>query len=135
MGPSRQCEVCKETASKYKCPSCLLPYCSLVCFKKHKETPCKVAPPPSENIGKFHTALPKRSYQVGEESWVLKKQQLRSLVDCQEIHDSLKNEEIRNLIQAIDSSEFPEDDLTKAMKGELFLDFTNKILSIISPEE
>ncbi|KAG4982028.1 hypothetical protein JHK87_026777 [Glycine soja] len=46
MGP-RQCQVCNEAQSKYKCPSCYLPYCSLVCFKKHKELPC-VKPQPSE---------------------------------------------------------------------------------------
>ncbi|CAN7070512.1 unnamed protein product [Brassica oleracea var. botrytis] len=41
------CEICEKVVSKYKCPSCLVPYCSLVCFKKHKgnltydaETPC-----------------------------------------------------------------------------------------------
>ncbi|KAL1216308.1 hypothetical protein V5N11_026787 [Cardamine amara subsp. amara] len=34
------CEICKKVVSKYKCPSCLLPYCSLACFKNHKETPC-----------------------------------------------------------------------------------------------
>nr|VDD48637.1 unnamed protein product [Brassica oleracea] len=30
------CEICEKVVSKYKCPSCLVPYCSLVCFKKHK---------------------------------------------------------------------------------------------------
>ncbi|RVW79748.1 hypothetical protein CK203_058226 [Vitis vinifera] len=35
----RECKVCNEAASKYKCPSCLIPYCSLVCFKKHKGIP------------------------------------------------------------------------------------------------
>ncbi|GMI76173.1 hypothetical protein like AT4G28820 [Hibiscus trionum] len=39
-GPSRQCQVCNQAQSKYKCPSCLVPYCSLACFKTHKETPC-----------------------------------------------------------------------------------------------
>ncbi|XP_039043768.1 zinc finger HIT domain-containing protein 3-like isoform X2 [Hibiscus syriacus] len=39
-GPSRQCEVCNQAKSKYKCPSCLVPYCSMPCFKTHKETPC-----------------------------------------------------------------------------------------------
>ncbi|WRX09190.1 zinc finger protein [Theobroma cacao] len=39
-GPSRQCQVCNQAQSKYKCPSCLVPYCSLACFKRHKETPC-----------------------------------------------------------------------------------------------
>ncbi|KAL4377584.1 hypothetical protein GQ457_02G016820 [Hibiscus cannabinus] len=35
-GPSRQCQVCNQAQSKYKCPSCLVPYCSLACFKTHK---------------------------------------------------------------------------------------------------
>ncbi|OVA12945.1 zinc finger protein [Macleaya cordata] len=35
IGP-RHCEVCKDAPSKYKCPSCLAPYCSLLCYKKHK---------------------------------------------------------------------------------------------------
>ncbi|XP_021767445.1 zinc finger HIT domain-containing protein 3-like [Chenopodium quinoa] len=39
MGP-QQCKVCNDAKSKYKCPACLVPYCSLACFKKHKETPC-----------------------------------------------------------------------------------------------
>ncbi|KAE8685060.1 HIT-type Zinc finger family protein [Hibiscus syriacus] len=39
-GSSRQCQVCNQAQSKYKCPSCLVPYCSLACFKTHKETPC-----------------------------------------------------------------------------------------------
>ncbi|XP_074269444.1 uncharacterized protein LOC141592605 isoform X2 [Silene latifolia] len=39
MGP-QQCLVCSEAKSKYKCPTCVIPYCSLACFKKHKETPC-----------------------------------------------------------------------------------------------
>lgn len=26
---------------KYKCPTCYIKYCSVACFKKHKETPCQ----------------------------------------------------------------------------------------------
>ncbi|KAL9228304.1 hypothetical protein vseg_003898 [Gypsophila vaccaria] len=37
---SQQCMVCSEAKSKYKCPTCVIPYCSLACYKKHKETPC-----------------------------------------------------------------------------------------------
>lgn len=32
-----KCLVCDENESKYKCPKCSIPYCSLVCYKKHKE--------------------------------------------------------------------------------------------------
>ncbi|XP_012701581.1 zinc finger HIT domain-containing protein 3 isoform X2 [Setaria italica] len=35
------CSVCKEAPSKYKCPSCRTPYCSVTCFKKHKEESCQ----------------------------------------------------------------------------------------------
>ncbi|CAN0099989.1 unnamed protein product [Ectocarpus fasciculatus] len=30
------CSVCKENPSKYRCPRCAAPYCSLACFKVHK---------------------------------------------------------------------------------------------------
>lgn len=30
------CSVCKENPSKYRCPRCAAPYCSLVCNKVHK---------------------------------------------------------------------------------------------------
>ncbi|KAF2272815.1 uncharacterized protein EI97DRAFT_196924 [Westerdykella ornata] len=31
------CRVCNAQPRKYKCPTCSLPYCSLACFKLHKE--------------------------------------------------------------------------------------------------
>ncbi|KAF1345482.1 hypothetical protein BDV97DRAFT_402062 [Delphinella strobiligena] len=32
------CGVCKAQPSKYKCPKCDLPYCSLPCYRPHKES-------------------------------------------------------------------------------------------------
>ena len=37
----RLCGVCTEPSPKYKCPRCELRYCSLQCYKRHKETPCE----------------------------------------------------------------------------------------------
>ncbi|KND94482.1 hypothetical protein TOPH_00897 [Tolypocladium ophioglossoides CBS 100239] len=48
------CGVCETTASKYKCPRCYLPYCSIACNKAHLEnhppdpTPEPVPEPPSD---------------------------------------------------------------------------------------
>ncbi|XP_010433161.1 PREDICTED: zinc finger HIT domain-containing protein 3 isoform X2 [Camelina sativa] len=55
---AQTCEICKKVVSRYKCPSCILPYCSLACFKIHKETPCakpsstedNPASPPKEEV-------------------------------------------------------------------------------------
>ncbi|XP_049412159.1 uncharacterized protein LOC125875116 isoform X2 [Solanum stenotomum] len=46
---SKKCQVCDEVQSKYKCPNCFIPFCSLVCFKKHKEIPCGKPEPEPES--------------------------------------------------------------------------------------
>ncbi|XP_058105421.1 uncharacterized protein LOC131248919 isoform X1 [Magnolia sinica] len=132
MGP-RQCEVCKEAQSKYKCPSCLIPYCSLPCFKKHKEIPC--AKPVSVEAKPPLILLRERSYEVGEQSWMLQKAQLESVATSNEIRDALKDEELRKLICKIDCSPDAENELDKAMEGQIFREFTDKILSIVSQEQ
>merc|ERR1739848_569503 len=33
-----QCDICKENEFKYTCPACFYKYCSLQCFRKHKES-------------------------------------------------------------------------------------------------
>ena len=42
------CAVCQERDHKYKCPTCRILYCSVACYKKHRETPC--APPPASPL-------------------------------------------------------------------------------------
>ena len=34
---SKICQVCKVDVKKYKCPTCKIVYCSLKCYKQHKE--------------------------------------------------------------------------------------------------
>ncbi|KQK10414.1 zinc finger HIT domain-containing protein 3 isoform X1 [Brachypodium distachyon] len=46
------CDVCKEAPSKYKCPTCRTPYCSVTCFKKHKGEFCQKIIPQEEKISK-----------------------------------------------------------------------------------
>ncbi|KAH7875905.1 uncharacterized protein C8R40DRAFT_1043777 [Lentinula edodes] len=33
----RRCNICNEGEGKYSCSACFLPYCSVACYKKHKE--------------------------------------------------------------------------------------------------
>ena len=42
------CEVCETTEAKYKCPTCRIPYCSLVCCKEHKKMPCEMVQVPKK---------------------------------------------------------------------------------------
>ncbi|KAJ3703225.1 hypothetical protein LUZ61_006930 [Rhynchospora tenuis] len=106
----RNCEVCKEAQFKYKCPACLAPYCSVPCFKKHKENLCQKSETPVEQATK-HTA------------------------ECKEIRDALKSKELQKLILRIDSSEEPEQELDNAMGGQSFHEFTEKILDIVNQKD
>ncbi|KAF8198099.1 hypothetical protein BJ912DRAFT_57432 [Pholiota molesta] len=45
-----QCQVCLEQDFKYTCPQCRIVYCSLVCYKKHKESSCGINKD-NDNIG------------------------------------------------------------------------------------
>ncbi|RPB28097.1 hypothetical protein L211DRAFT_834102 [Terfezia boudieri ATCC MYA-4762] len=43
------CQLCNVAESRYKCPTCLMPYCSLACYKPHKtEHEANPAPAPIE---------------------------------------------------------------------------------------
>ncbi|KAF3766227.1 hypothetical protein M406DRAFT_346225 [Cryphonectria parasitica EP155] len=52
----RLCGICEEQEGKYKCPRCSLPYCSVVCFRSHKENhppdpPKPTLPPKPSTLG------------------------------------------------------------------------------------
>ncbi|GLU03781.1 hypothetical protein SLE2022_209630 [Rubroshorea leprosula] len=132
-GSSRQCLVCNGAQSKYKCPGCLLPYCSLLCYKKHKEIPCSKP----ESAEEKPTAVPEfqleRPVDVDGPSEVLQKLQLEAIASSSEIRDALKDEHLQKLICDIDKSPDPINELDKAMGTDVFCIFTNKILSAIKP--
>ncbi|XP_012085170.1 zinc finger HIT domain-containing protein 3 [Jatropha curcas] len=138
---ARKCQVCNEAQSKYKCPSCLAPYCSLGCFKKHKEIPCAKPEPKEEKSSTVSaeeksTADPKlpirRPLIVDDASEVLLKPQLESIASSSEIQSALRDESLRKLIRSIDSAADPESELEKAMGVEAFRIFTDKMLSTIN---
>ncbi|KAL6564559.1 hypothetical protein OROMI_016009 [Orobanche minor] len=134
MVAPKKCEVCEKALSKYKCPICLIPYCSLVCFKKHKEIPC--AKPESFKEEKDYADPPTNDGKpcyVDDPSEVLQESHLQSVASSNEIRNSLKDEKLQKLIYNIESSADPDDEFDKAMEDESFRLFTEKILSTICP--
>ncbi|KAL2933058.1 Zinc finger HIT domain-containing protein 3 [Bienertia sinuspersici] len=162
MGP-QQCKVCNEAKSKYKCPACLLPYCSLACFKKHKETPCATAksvlpdqepktpcatdksvmsdkePSTSSVIPVSHgkqsalQTLADRPLYIEEPCEVLEKATLESIAASSEIRDALKSEDLQKLICRVDDSPNALEEIEKAMGVDVFRIFSDKVLSAANP--
>ncbi|XP_057540027.1 uncharacterized protein LOC130818020 isoform X3 [Amaranthus tricolor] len=120
MGP-QQCKVCNEAKSKYKCPTCLMPYCSLVCYKKHKETPCATATSVSSDD------IPKTSHTAPVSGD-------KKPTASEEVRDALKNEDLQKLICSIDNAPKALEELEKAMGVEAFRILSDKVLSLVNPE-
>ncbi|KAI5680013.1 hypothetical protein M9H77_01240 [Catharanthus roseus] len=150
MGP-KTCKVCDNAQSKYKCPSCLIPYCSLPCYKKHKEVPCVKPEPASREQLQVPCVKPESSskeqlpvaappaeqekvFYFDEPSEVLQHYQLESVASTSEIREALKDEGLKKLIYNIDSSADAETELNKAMEVEAFRLFSEKIISAISSD-
>lgn len=136
---SKKCQVCDEAQSKYKCPNCFIPFCSLVCFKKHKEIPCgKPEPEPeSEPVSKEKLAPApalhvEKPIYVDEPGEAVNQSQLDSIASSSEILEAIRNKELQKLIYNLDSSLDAENELDKAMEKEEFRILSEKILSIIS---
>jgi len=147
MGP-KQCQICHKVQSKYKCPKCYLPYCSLPCFKKHKELPCVNPTAPSvpkttalESPGEKSSAVDnavleavvEKPLVVDKRVEVLEQFQLEALASSSEIRDALNDKALQELVCRIDCSPNAENELDKAMADEAFSLFTDKILSTINP--
>ncbi|ORX62611.1 hypothetical protein DM01DRAFT_1330740 [Hesseltinella vesiculosa] len=109
------CSICKEADSRYKCSTCRIAYCSLACYKTHKETPCESPEPKSD----LHTTLPQ------DQKWRLPKKsdyddpqdetltrldltQLQQLESNDHILSLLANPDIRQYIKAIENSSTPD---------------------------
>ncbi|KAI8885997.1 hypothetical protein K501DRAFT_178768 [Backusella circina FSU 941] len=119
------CNICQEAQYKYKCPTCRTPYCSVVCFKKHKGT---------------HITTRKQLVQLGDpeddEPSRLTPDDLQKLAYSDQVRDFLKDAHIRQLVKSIDQSQHPERDLDKARENvPMFDEFTKKLVEITFTEK
>lgn len=123
------CKVCEKEESKYKCPTCRAPYCSLICFKKHKETPCESSATVQEQQSR------KEITPIGapdeEDPSRLTPHDLEKLVYSKEIHDFLEYPQLREIITKLDTSKQPEKDLDLIRAQDpVFDDFTKLLVDI-----
>lgn len=129
------CNVCELGKSKYKCPECLISYCSLDCWKTHKSSStCKpvVYKQLQRRINLVHTAREDNSESTSEDAIALEK--LQALAESKELKDVLKNHELREMLIAIDKSNHPAQAIQAAMVEPMFVEFADVCLKIVEPQ-
>ncbi|CAK6971823.1 zinc finger HIT domain-containing protein 3 [Scomber scombrus] len=132
------CSVCAEHTPKYRCPACKIRYCSLGCYKRHKDTclPAQQLPPTAE-ASEVKPALNAEPWSVEDllhEDDVTDKvplQRLQLLGQSKELRDLLCNPHLRQLLQSIDSSDTKDNAMRAAMQEPLFGEFSDQCLKIV----
>ncbi|KAF1378866.1 hypothetical protein PFLUV_G00194950 [Perca fluviatilis] len=131
------CSVCSEHTPKYRCPACKIRYCSLGCYKRHKDTCLPVEQPaPIEPKVKdsFNTETWTVEDLLQEEEDIVDKvplQRLQLLGQSKELRDLLCNPHLRQLLRSIDSADSKDDAMKAAMQEPLFVEFSDQCSKIV----
>ncbi|XP_064479306.1 zinc finger HIT domain-containing protein 3-like [Ornithodoros turicata] len=119
------CDVCLVKESNYKCPVCLCKYCSLNCYKNHKESCVKTEPtktadaPVLDNDYRF----------VTEDTVPIEK--LEQLRTSKKVREVLQNPHLRRVMEALDASIDPRSLIDQAMKEPIFVEFADACLQVV----
>ncbi|XP_028662815.1 zinc finger HIT domain-containing protein 3 [Erpetoichthys calabaricus] len=142
------CEVCQEEVSKYRCPCCIIRYCSVNCYKSHKD----VCNPKKSSVS--HSECPDiatpcqklKTYKDKETAWSVKdllkdesdvvpQQNLKLLGQSTGLKDLLHNPHLRQLLRTVDEAENKEVVMKAVMQEPLFVEFADCCLKIVEPAE
>ena len=89
-----KCEVCDDNYSKYKCPKCLVRYCSLGCYKSHKENKCQTKETVTKSPVKIVSSENPAGHQIIDEMVDedrLSEEQLQEVWNSDDIQFMIKN--------------------------------------------
>lgn len=128
------CQVCQEAESKYKCPKCVIPYCSLSCFKQHKPEnySCSIQKSETDKQTKDCKENAKIDYIPTQESVKLSKDQLLKLAKNPVLRKRLEDQHLQKYLKALNQSEDPDEIFEQLQNNERFNEFCDLVMTITS---
>ncbi|KAI7875021.1 hypothetical protein K492DRAFT_168545 [Lichtheimia hyalospora FSU 10163] len=105
----KTCQICQIEPSKYKCPTCTTPYCSIACFKQHKKETHERRQLPTDDTEEDDPS------RLGLD-------ELTAIGHSNQVLKYLENPRLRELISHIDRSNDPEKELTNARSEDPMLE-------------
>ncbi|XP_056637566.1 zinc finger HIT domain-containing protein 3 [Diorhabda carinulata] len=125
---NKTCEICSKEA-RYKCPTCMIFYCSVPCCKIHRQNKCDVLQRDEEEE-MANLIVKRRKIETMTESTV-PEDKLKLLNSNEEVNNLLTNSHLRNLLVAIDKSDNAEEVMQKAMQEPIFVEFADACLKVV----
>ncbi|KAJ8275794.1 hypothetical protein COCON_G00075460 [Conger conger] len=135
------CSVCSEQTPKYKCPVCKIRYCSVSCYKNHKDEclPVKqtASPALAPDFKATHHCDGNWSVEdlldEDDQSDRVPLQRLKELGESKELKALLCNPHLRQLLLTVDQADNKADIMKVAMQEPLFVEFADQCLKIVEP--
>uniref|UniRef100_A0A182WDW4 Zinc finger HIT domain-containing protein 3 n=1 Tax=Anopheles minimus TaxID=112268 RepID=A0A182WDW4_9DIPT len=131
-----ECEVCNTNDRKYRCKTCYLHYCSVICYKKHQEQPC--VPPSSPVAAAPETAArdecAAKKIILFSTIDTVPAEKLELLGQSERVKNLLYNPHLRKLLTEIDNSRDGMNAVKVAMMEPLFVEFADECLRLVEPE-
>lgn len=130
MKKDSNCGICKEEISKYKCPRCKILYCSVQCFKLHRESAdcIKITennnPPPKVEQDRSKVLLK-------DDDDSLSPEKLKLLATSTELSALLKNPHLKQILTDLDVSSQKEKLIDQLMKEPIFIEFADICLQCL----
>nr|CAG4649851.1 EOG090X0JQ4 [Scapholeberis mucronata]SVE94012.1 EOG090X0JQ4 [Scapholeberis mucronata] len=128
------CQLCNKEPFKYKCPTCYIKYCSLQCFKVHKESPCEKPNPEPSSSEIALKECPPLSYQFPTADTV-PIHKLQELGQSEEVKQCLSNPHVRDILRSMVHSSTPDTAISNMMKEPIFLELAHACLKVVEPEK
>ncbi|XP_061389536.1 zinc finger HIT domain-containing protein 3 [Musca vetustissima] len=132
-----ECIVCHEVTNKYKCPKCFGQYCSLQCYKVHKDSPecvLKVNETESTKADAPDDEEEPTVHEPFKTEDTVPKDKLQMLGNSESLKNLLYNPHLRNLLTEIDTAPNAWKAIRAAMQEPLFLEFADECLQIVEPQ-
>ncbi|EDV98174.1 zinc finger HIT domain-containing protein 3 [Drosophila grimshawi] len=130
------CVSCSVNTNKYKCSKCLAPYCSVECYKKHKQLPecgdIAAATAKAATAAQQMETEPTIYAPFSTEDTV-PLSRLQQLNNCEPLRQLLYNPHLRALLQQIDVAHNANLTMMAAMQEPLFVEFANACLQVVEP--
>ena len=135
------CSVCSKAEKKYCCPKCAVLYCSLSCFKLHKDSDtCSSSSSEKQQEqespdGERTLVNPSHGdYHYATEDTV-PQDKLQQLGSSSQLRQVLTNPHLREFLTTLDRSEEKGRLMRKAMREPLFVEFVDACLEAIGEGE
>ncbi|XP_023162055.2 zinc finger HIT domain-containing protein 3 [Drosophila hydei] len=131
-----ECISCATITNKYKCSKCLAPYCSVNCYKKHKELPecaersaAKQKTQPAKDVQEEEPTI----YPPFSTDDTVPITLLQQLSHSEPLRQLLHNPHLRALLREIDVAHNANLAMAAAMQEPLFVEFANACLQVVEP--